>query len=257
MRATTHRPGLMLRRVSAVAAAAIFLGALSLSATASAAEDTADSGAAVGQEPPVMTFMTEEEYRSTYLKVHGTEAPSDLSEVPTSPVPQVVQDTTGELIDTTQKSVADQAGAVASEDGSGPQRAVIPGGGGGGSGLPWWSVLYSYSDLKRNKVFIRYGNSALGYHHFASKHNLRNRVVFEHLMATKPTDAAGARLEYTIYVADPSNGNIAEKIFIVSQQATRTDDNKWKTPDGGYIGVITAYCKGKTKCPEFVNKLRR
>lgn len=23
------------------------------------------------------------------------------------------------------------------------------------------------------------------------------------------------------------------------------------------IGVITAYCKGKTKCPEWVNKLRK
>ena len=27
--------------------------------------------------------------------------------------------------------------------------------------------------------------------------------------------------------------------------------------DGGYIGVITAFCKGKTKCPEFVNKLKK
>ncbi|MFI7596716.1 hypothetical protein [Actinoplanes sp. NPDC049681] len=118
------------------------------------------------------------------------------------------------------------------------------------------AALYSYSDQERNKVFVRYGNSAIGYHHFASKHNLRNRVVFEHLMATKPKREVGARLEYEILAADPNDGDIFERILIVSQQATRTDDNMWQTPDGGYIGVITACCKGKTKCPEFVNRLR-
>ncbi|MEV8509484.1 hypothetical protein AB0368_32285 [Actinoplanes sp. NPDC051475] len=219
-----------------------------------AVEDTAGSAAAAAEEPPVMTFMTEEEYRATYFKAHGTEAPADLSEVPTSPVPEIIQSSTGELIDTTQTSSVDQDGAMA-PGGKVAQRNVDPGGGTGGA-TPWWAVLYSYSDLKRNKVFVRYGNSELGYHHFASKHNLRNRVVFEHLMATKPTDASGARLEYMIYVADPSNGNISERIFIASQQATRTEDGRWKTPDGGYVGVITAYCKGKTKCPEFVNRLR-
>lgn len=245
----------MLRRVSAVSAAAMLLAALTLGSPAMAAEDTG-STAAVAQEPPVMTIMTEEEYRATYLRVHGTEAPADLSEVPDSPVPEIIQSGTGELIDTTETVSAGQPGATATDKGRVAPRAVDPGGGTGGA-TPWSAVLYSYSDLKGNKVFVRYGNSALGYQHFAGKHNLRNRVVFSHLMVTRPSAASGARLEYNLYVADPSNGDITERIFIVSQQSTRTDDNKWRTPDGGYVGVITAYCKGKTKCPEFVNKLKK
>lgn len=265
MRRITRKSSAKVGWLSATAATAVLAATLSPMLAATAAEVPP---VVTVEEPPVLTFMTPEEYDAAYLKMYGEAAPAE-AEQPTMEVPKIIQDGTGQVIDTTQTPSgeadapeAEGPGGVASDDGE--VGSGVPDIGGGGSGaVPWWNVLYSYTDMKRNKVFVRYGNKELGYHHFAGTHNLRNRVVFEHLMVTKPQKTAGARLEYLLWVADPSTMKKGESVFIVSQQATRTDDNKWKTPDGGYVGVITAYCKGpkgnlsKSKCPDWVNKLKK
>jgi hypothetical protein len=242
MRRIAHRSGAALRRSSAALAAAALVAALSPGSLAAAAE---------GAE--VVQIMSPEAYEAGYQEAFGEEMPTDLSEVPTSPVPELIRNTDGELIDTSQTSSVDQQDLPES-DGTVVVNANEPGGG-SGSATPWWTVLYSYSDTKKNHIFVRYGNSSLGYQHFAGPHNLRNRKVFEALMTTKPVKTTGAKLDYQVWIGDPSKGRPTEKVHIASWQAARTDDGKFTTPDWGYVGVITAYCEGKTKCPDYINKL--
>ncbi|MFF1651184.1 hypothetical protein [Streptomyces sp. NPDC058240] len=48
-------------------------------------------------------------------------------------------------------------------------------------------------------------------------------------------------------------GNLVNIVVIV-QYARRTADGEYDAGKGKKIGVITAYCKGVTKCPNWINE---
>ncbi|MEU4563907.1 hypothetical protein AB0F72_36480 [Actinoplanes sp. NPDC023936] len=232
------------------------------------APPSGDTGPA---EVETMYIMTPQEYQERYFDIHGAAVPTGVPEPLES---ETIRNAAGQLIDTDTGEILTGAGvssaAVSSSDagaaGGNEVRpsAVDPGNGGGGTGggVPWHKVLYSYTDYKRNKITVRYGTRAFGYHHFAAKHNLRNRAVFKTIPKNAPISTFGAKLTYEVWVGDPANGRPKVKIRFVSWQSSMTDDNKYRVPDAGYVGVITAFCvkdkkevKGE-KCPEWINKLK-
>ncbi|MFF4096499.1 hypothetical protein ACFYYY_22295 [Streptomyces sp. NPDC001834] len=61
---------------------------------------------------------------------------------------------------------------------------------------------------------------------------------------------SGGRLEY---YGVARNGRRMVGIVVIVQYARRTADGEHDAGKGEKIGVITAYCKGVTKCPDWVN----
>ncbi|MEV8455387.1 hypothetical protein AB0467_25860 [Streptomyces sp. NPDC052095] len=59
------------------------------------------------------------------------------------------------------------------------------------------------------------------------------------------------RLEY---YGVARNGARFISIVVVVQYARRTADGEYDAGKGKKIGVITAYCKGVTKCPAWINE---
>ncbi len=43
-------------------------------------------------------------------------------------------------------------------------------------------------------------------------------------------------------------------IIVVARYARKTSDRRYDASVGQKIGVITAYCKGMNKCPNWVNE---
>lgn len=59
------------------------------------------------------------------------------------------------------------------------------------------------------------------------------------------------RLEY---YGVARNGTRFVNIVVIVQYARRTADGEYDAGNGKKIGVITAYCKGVTKCPNWINE---
>jgi hypothetical protein len=59
----------------------------------------------------------------------------------------------------------------------------------------------------------------------------------------------GGRLEYWGHVV---NGGRQVKIIVIAQYTRKTPDGDYDSGPGQKIGVITAYCKGMRKCPDWV-----
>ncbi len=120
----------------------------------------------------------------------------------------------------------------------------------------WSTILWDESDLRGVSTPVRIGNEAdLGWEHYAGRHNLTSRTPIHAAFQThKPDKDLGARQEYISYAVDP-RGKIHITIRVIVQAATRTDDRRYTTGDGKNIGVITAYCEGYDRCPDWVNKV--
>jgi hypothetical protein len=115
-------------------------------------------------------------------------------------------------------------------------------------------VIYNYSDLRGTYTPVRRGNADFGYNHYAAPHNLYNpNAIHAAFQTHKPDVDHGAHLEYTSLLTDRSNGNVYLTVRVVVQAASRTDDGKYRTPDGTNIGVITAFCVNYNVCPAWVN----
>jgi hypothetical protein len=115
-----------------------------------------------------------------------------------------------------------------------------------------------WSDTDKSGVYVptRLGDSRLGYNHYAVRHNLSTQVPFRVIRnTTRAAIDQGAHKEYKALVLKPGTLKVKMTIRIVVQAASRTDDGKYRTPDGKNIGTITAYCEGRTKCPAWINKL--
>ncbi|WP_405807949.1 hypothetical protein OG729_23145 [Streptomyces sp. NBC_00210] len=67
----------------------------------------------------------------------------------------------------------------------------------------------------------------------------------------KPDVKHGAHLEYWAYAW---NGSRRVQVVVVVQNARKTQDGRYDAGRGQKIGVITAYCKGMTKCPNWLNQ---
>lgn len=61
----------------------------------------------------------------------------------------------------------------------------------------------------------------------------------------------GARLEYWGYAVKGTN---VQKFTVIVQYARKTADGRYDAGNGQKIGVITAYCNGKAKCPTWMNE---
>ena len=72
---------------------------------------------------------------------------------------------------------------------------------------------------------------------------------------TKPDKINGNRIEYIAYVVNTGNGAIHKIVRVITQNARHSSDYAYETPDGKPVGVITAYCQGENKCPDWVNKV--
>ena len=120
----------------------------------------------------------------------------------------------------------------------------------------WHTVMWSDTDKKGVYVPTRFGDSKLGYSHYASRHNLTTSAPFRVIRnTTRAAVDQGAHKEYKAVVTQRGNLRIKMTIIMVVQAASRTDDGKYRTPDGKNVGTITAYCKDRAKCPSWVNQL--
>ncbi len=100
------------------------------------------------------------------------------------------------------------------------------------------------------------GDANIAYNHYVIPHNLYTSAPFRVIRNTRNAYIEqGAHVEYKALLTNLQNGNIYLTVRIVAQAATRTDDGRCTTPDGQYIGTVTAYCEGYTLCPSWVNDI--
>jgi hypothetical protein len=127
---------------------------------------------------------------------------------------------------------------------------------GGGNDGQWWSVLYGTKNKRKTYIPIRLGNSNFGYKHYAARHNLLFYQPFHAAMQTsKPDLELGAHTEYLALFV--KNLDVKQTMRFIVQEATKTEDRSFESPDGAYIGVITAYCEDRrhdaNRCPKWIN----
>ncbi|RDG37788.1 hypothetical protein DVH02_12755 [Streptomyces corynorhini] len=97
----------------------------------------------------------------------------------------------------------------------------------------------------------RYGNGDLGRNHFSGKHNIKKCRVVDAALAGKVDKKSGERLEY---YGVARNQTKLVNIVVIVQYSRRTADGEYEAGKGKKIGVITAYCKGMNKCPNWINE---
>ncbi|TXC98137.1 hypothetical protein FS847_11745 [Streptomyces sp. ISID311] len=96
------------------------------------------------------------------------------------------------------------------------------------------------------------GNAELGWNHFSGRHNIRKCDLVNIPLGGQVDKKDGANLEYYGYVTNRAHGTV--KIVVKARYARKTDDGRYDAGSGKKIGVITAYCKGMQKCPNWVNQ---
>ncbi|MEV0037966.1 hypothetical protein [Streptomyces sp. NPDC050804] len=118
---------------------------------------------------------------------------------------------------------------------------------------PYWNKngKCKQTDPEGRVIPTRVGNHELGWNHFSGKHNIRKCAIVNAALAGKVDKKNGARLEYWGYAL--SSGRQV-KIIVIAQYARRTSDGRYDAGAGQKIGVITAYCKGTNKCPNWINE---
>ncbi|WP_331754235.1 hypothetical protein OHA19_40635 (plasmid) [Streptomyces sp. NBC_00012] len=107
------------------------------------------------------------------------------------------------------------------------------------------------TDPEGRVIPTRYGNGDLGWNHFSGKHNTRKCRVVDAALAGKVDAKSGGRLEY---YGVARNGARFVEVVVIVQYARRTADGEYDAGKGKKIGVVTAYCKGVTKCPAWINE---
>ncbi|MCX5206090.1 hypothetical protein OG897_32345 [Streptomyces sp. NBC_00237] len=121
---------------------------------------------------------------------------------------------------------------------------------------PYWNktVKCSANDQDGRVIPTRWGNGELGWNHFSGKHNIRRCDFLNAPIGWKVDKVNGANLTYYGNAANPRYGTL--KITVVVRYARKTADGRYDAGKGQVIGVITAYCNGMTKCPNWVNEPR-
>ncbi len=117
----------------------------------------------------------------------------------------------------------------------------------------YWNkkVKCEETDPDGRVIPTRHGNGDLGWNHFSGKHNIRKCRIVDAALAGKVDKKNGGRLEY--HGVALSHGKRVDIVVIV-QYARRTADGEYDAGKGKRIGVITAYCKGVNKCPDWINE---
>ncbi|MER6311234.1 hypothetical protein ACWCXK_33115 [Streptomyces sp. NPDC001739] len=122
------------------------------------------------------------------------------------------------------------------------------------SAAPWWNKKERCSsvDPDGREIPTRIGNAELGWNHFSGRHNIRKCDIVNIPLGGKVDKVDGANLEYYGYATNRAHGTV--KIVVKARYARKTDDGRYDAGSGKKIGVITAYCKGMQKCPNWVNQ---
>ncbi|MER7404094.1 hypothetical protein ABT373_16765 [Streptomyces sp. NPDC000070] len=118
---------------------------------------------------------------------------------------------------------------------------------------PAWdkTVKCKQKDWDDRVIPTRVGNSKLGWKHFSGPHNIKKCKIVNAAINGKPDKKNGARLEYWAYAW---NGNRRVQVIVIVQYARKTADGDYDAGPGQKIGVITAYCKGMNRCPNWLNQ---
>ncbi|HWU05952.1 MAG TPA: hypothetical protein VN520_06090 [Streptomyces sp.] len=121
------------------------------------------------------------------------------------------------------------------------------------SAQQYWNkkVKCEQSDPEGRVIPTRYGNGDLGWNHFFGKHNIKKCRVVDAALAGKVDKKSGGRLEY--YRVARNQAKLVNIVVIV-QYARRTGDGEYDAGKGNKIGVVTTYCKGMSKCPNWINE---
>jgi hypothetical protein len=124
--------------------------------------------------------------------------------------------------------------------------------------IHWYTVDFSSQDWQGRDIPTRHGksdaqnagSSGFGYTHACTDHDLCSFDIIDGTYQEVPESHSGTRYQYGGVLTD-SNGNVKMR-FVSSQDQSET--TAWgNTPDGRPMGTITAYCKGYTLCPSWVN----
>lgn len=108
-------------------------------------------------------------------------------------------------------------------------------------------------DWDGRNVPTRIGNGELGWAHFAGNHNIRTcRIVNAPLNGKPDKDDGRGGLEYWGVAFDGRHAQV--RIVVKAQVTRRSQDRRYDAGAGQMIGVITAYCKGMRKCPDWMNQ---
>lgn len=118
---------------------------------------------------------------------------------------------------------------------------------------PYWNkrVKCSATDYDGRVIETRIGNHDLGWNHFSGKHNVKKCDFINKIVYGKPDEKKGARL---VYYGQAINSGRVVNTRVIVQYARKTKDEKYDAGRGEKIGVITAFCKGMNKCPNWVNQ---
>ncbi|MEV7613013.1 hypothetical protein [Streptomyces sp. NPDC089799] len=108
-------------------------------------------------------------------------------------------------------------------------------------------------DWQNTLIPTRQGNRAWGWRHLSAEHNIRKCSVVNAALNGSVDARSGSHWTYIAYAINRSTRKQI-KIVAIVQHAQSTDDRKFKATDGYPIGVITAYCVGVNKCPDWVNQ---
>ncbi|MBD0707280.1 hypothetical protein BU197_02280 [Streptomyces sp. CBMA291] len=96
------------------------------------------------------------------------------------------------------------------------------------------------------------GNGELGWNHFSGKHNIKKCAIVNIPLRGNVDKVDGANIQYWGWASHPRHRSV--QIVVKARYACKTADRKYDAGPGNVVGVITAYCKGMTKCPHWVNE---
>ncbi|MER6590833.1 hypothetical protein ABT214_02985 [Micromonospora purpureochromogenes] len=162
-------------------AAATVVGVLATGATAAhAAPEGTDQPATA-----TVTFLSPEQYEQQWG------------------VPSTVPPKVSELADEARVTVATSDRQAS---GAAPAIEMDPG---GGKPAEWWIILKEYRDRSNRTVPVRLGNGALGYNHYAVRHNLRSFAPLEATLPLLVTASPGGPTVRGIVRADDGHTRIA------------------------------------------------
>ncbi|MEU9983536.1 hypothetical protein [Streptomyces sp. NPDC050856] len=118
--------------------------------------------------------------------------------------------------------------------------------------IPWYRINWSALDWDYNDIPTRQGNNDFGAKHAASKHNMRGKKAINAPYNGVADRVRGSRAEYDGVVT--SGGSVRMTITSVAERGERGPGGV-NTPDGRPIGTVTAFCRGQTLCPDWINSL--
>lgn len=130
-----------------------------------------------------------------------------------------------------------------------------------------WLIMDEPSDKNGNAIPVRRGKrgtggefaGGFGYEKFSVKHNVTSLEVVRAAITRgsivpKP-ERQGINYEGHLVGQAPNGVNVDEKIVVVTRPSHYSTSMRANSPDGKSVGVITAYCTRKMRCPNEINDL--